>query len=904
MTSPSPLPGVNMMMSALWWARRGIPVLPLHYPDGGACSCGDTGCSSVGKHPMSRLVPKSLTQASTDPDQVRDWWTQQPYANIGIRTGEVVDLLDIDSTDGLTAFGALVQRVGMPAHLGVARSGRDGAGMHYYVGPGGMRALAGGKTAPAGIDVKGRGGYAVVPPSMHASGRRYEWVEGRNYFDDGALIGDVDWPEFYRELEVRPQRPPVAPRPVTELPADAADAYGRAVLRRAIGLVQASTSGNRWQTLATEAIPLVARGIDGGCIDRDTGVRELSDAAAAVGLDQREVTRIGAVVDHMVAQGITHPIRPSAAPAGVTDAAAPQAQHETEDEARADPWDPPWPMRHPTPPFPVDEVMGWMAGPIKELSAQLQTPVDLVAMMTLAAVSATVRGRIRARFVGDWEEPLNLYVCAVLGPGETKSPALSKIVAPLRKMEEEARAEAKKLIVEAAFTKEILDGRAKKLREEAMKYTGDNHYEATRMQAQAREAAEEAEQASVPVEPRWLAGDMTPEALVSMLAQQGGSLAHLSAEGELLDTILGGRYSSGAPHISALLTAHDGREPLLVHRKRDDDIEVPNPCLTLGLAVQPQVLEQMGSTDVAMRRGLAARFLFSLPASLVGRRNMVPRGADVTGEQFAALLHSVNRRAAHGRGSGDYGPRSGHYSVRGGGGVSGIRVPDGPENPRNQSSQVRGVQSDHGDDASSQVRGFGDYGPVPLKYGFLDSSSSLLIHYREALEPRRAATTGDLGEIGPWANKIDGQLVRLAVLLQMLRDADPNSPTGESCAQNPQNLAGMVGVEAASAALVLMDYLIAHAIEAHAVMASAGKDTNLPPAEQLLGWIRGQHVDEFTVHDAERSLRKRVTFREPGSVDVACATLARLGWIRYVPPEPGKPGRPSVRYLVHPEALQ
>lgn len=868
MTSPEPLPGVNMLMSALWWARKGIPVLPLHHPADGDCSCGTTGCTSAGKHPMARLVPKGLTQASTDPDQVRDWWAQEPYANIGIRTGDTVDLLDIDTADGLAAFGALVQRVGMPAHFGVARSGRDGAGMHYYVGAGGMRALAGGKTAPAGIDVKGRGGYAVVPPSMHASGRRYEWVDGRNYFDDGELVGDLPWGEFYRELEIRAQRPPVAPRPTTEIPADAADAYGRAVLARAVGLVQASTAGNRWQTLATEAVPLIARGIDGGCIDRDTGVRELTEAAAQVGLDQRELSRIGPVVDHMLAQGITHPIRPSAAPAGVTETAAPLTVHETEDEARADPWEPPWPMRHPTPPFPV-EVMGWMAAPIKELSAQLQTPVDLVAMMTIAAMSATIRGRIRARLVDDWEEPLNLYVAAVLGPGETKSPALSRIVAPLRDMEEAARAEAKLRIAEVTFNKDIFDARAKQARENAVKYGGENHYEQTRLQSLARDAAEAAEGCVVPTEPRWLAGDMTPEALVSMLAAQGGALAHLSAEGELLDTIVGGRYSSGAPHISALLTAHDGREPLLVHRKRDDDIEVRNPCLTLGLAVQPQVLEQMGSTDVAMRRGLAARFLFSMPASLVGRRNMVPRGANVTGEQFAALLHNIDVLASASGGSGD----NGHTNQG---------LGESPE--------------------GSEARGSGHFGHMALKYGFQDSSSSLLIHYREALEPRRAATTGDLGEIGPWANKIDGHLVRLAALLQMLRDTDPDSLNPGSCAQNPQNLAGSVGVEATSAALVLMDYLIAHAVEAHAVMAEGGKDANRPPAEQLLGWIRVQRHEEFTTHDAERSLRNRVTFREPGSVALACNTLVRLGWIRYVPPEPGKPGRPVHRYLVHPDA--
>lgn len=876
MTSPAPLAGVNMMMSALWWAKKNIPVLPLHYPDRdtpGGCSCRHQDCGNIGKHPIARLVPKGLTQASTDPDQVRDWWTQEPYANIGIRTGDVVDLLDLDTAEGLKTFAGLAARVGMPTHLGIARSGRDGVGLHYYVAPGGMRALAQGKTAPPGIDVKGRGGYAVVPPSMHASGRRYEWMQDGNHFDDGVMAGVTDWADFYRELEIRPQKPPVAPRPTTEIPADAADAYGRAVLRRAVGLVQASTSGNRWHTLAVEAIPLVARGVDGGCIDRDTAIRELGDAATHIGLDAREVARIGPLVDHMLEQGITHPIRPTAAPPATVEAAGPAVTHETEDEARADPWDPPWPMRHPTPPFPVDETMGWMAGPVKELAAQLQTPVDLVAMMTLATISATVRGRIRARFVGDWEEPLNLYVAAVLGPGETKSPALSRIVAPLREMEEQARREAREKIAEVGFLKDIADARAKSARDDAVKYTGDNHYEQTRLAQRARELADEAEQYRPPTEPRWIAGDMTPEALVSLLAQQGGALAHLSAEGELLDTIVGGRYSSGSPHITALLTAHDGREPLLVHRKRDDDIEVRNPCLTLGLAVQHQVLEQMGAQDVAMRRGLAARFLFSIPASLVGRRSMVPRGANVTREQFGVLVRNIDALAAASGGFGDFG------------------------------DSIRGLKESN---EASEGGGSGDYGYIALKYGFLDSSSSLLIHYREGLEPRRAATTGDLGEIGPWANKIDGHLVRLATVLQLLRDADPATTNHGSSPQNPRNPdqdAGIVGVEAASAALVLMDYLIAHAVEAHALMARGGRDTNLSPAEQLLGWVKANGCDEFTAHDAERSLRKRVTFRDQGSVLEACTTLARLGWIRYVPPEPGKPGRPSHRYLVHPDAL-
>lgn len=861
MTSPEPLAPVNLMMSALWWAGKGVAVLPLHHPLDGRCSCRQTTCSSPAKHPIARLVGNGLNSATTDLDTVRGWWAQEPYANIGIRTGEVIDLIDIDSTEGLAAFAAIVEQVGgMPLHLGVAQSGRDGFGQHIYVAPGGQRALAGGRTSPNGIDVKGRGGYAVAPPSLHISGRRYQWLT--NGFDTGELYGAVAWSAFYTNLVVRPLEPPRTPRPTTQIPADAADAYGRAVLTRAIGLVEASSSGNRWQTLAVEAIPLVARGVDGGCIDRDSAVRELEDAARRIGLKHAEVDRIGGLVDDMIAKGIRNPIRPKDAAAQI----AAVVTYETENEARADPWEPPWPLRYPTPPFPL-ETMGWMAPAVRGLAAQLQCPIDLVAMMTLAAVAATIRGRIRVEFIDDWEEPLNLYIAAVLGPGETKSPALSRIIAPLREMEAEARGEAKERIATVQFDRDMLEERAKKLRNTAVQFTGDRH-EALRLQNDAREAAAAVEEMVVPTMPLWLAGDMTPEALVAKLAEQGGALAHLSAEGELLDTIVGGRYSSGAPHLSALLTAHDGREPVRVHRKRDADIEVERPCLTLGLAVQPQVLEAMGGVDAAVRRGLGARFLFSIPESLVGHRDMTVQRSGETSKAFDRLLRGVDAIARAAGGSGDNGDS---------------------------------FATSTGADRWLRGRGSGDSGPSSYKYGFQESSSSLVTHYREALEPRRAAQTGDLGEIGPWANKLDGQIIRLATVLQLIADTDPASTTSRTSTRNP-HYAGTVGVEATSSALVLADYLIAHAVEAHAVMGGTERSSEYERAKQLLGWLHHQGATEFTAHDAERSLRKRVTFREQGAVHEACATLARLGWIRFMPEEP-RPGRPTSRYLVHPEAL-
>jgi putative DNA primase/helicase len=76
---------------ALEYAARGWQVFPCHFiTTSGTCSCGED-CGSAGKHPMTY---GGLNDATTDEQQIRDWWSQSPYANVGIRTGEVSGITD------------------------------------------------------------------------------------------------------------------------------------------------------------------------------------------------------------------------------------------------------------------------------------------------------------------------------------------------------------------------------------------------------------------------------------------------------------------------------------------------------------------------------------------------------------------------------------------------------------------------------------------------------------------------------------------------------------------------------------------------------------------------------------------------------------------------------------------
>jgi hypothetical protein len=156
-----------MKRHALDLARRGFNVLPLHTPTDAGCSCLRSDCGSVGKHPRSL---NGFYDATTDPAVIERWWGMWPDANIGIRTGDGLAVLDVDPRHGgFASLAELEDEHGIIRTL-TARTG--GGGIHLYMA-GDLPARSGFRP---GLDLKSEGGYVVAPPSLHASGARYEWI--------------------------------------------------------------------------------------------------------------------------------------------------------------------------------------------------------------------------------------------------------------------------------------------------------------------------------------------------------------------------------------------------------------------------------------------------------------------------------------------------------------------------------------------------------------------------------------------------------------------------------------------------------------------------------------------------------------------------------------------------------
>jgi replicative DNA helicase len=229
-------------------------------------------------------------------------------------------------------------------------------------------------------------------------------------------------------------------------------------------------------------------------------------------------------------------------------------------------WEYPIPLDGPPPPaFPTDVLPSGLREMVESIAAAYQVPADLPALLALGCLSAAVAGKSRVRVGPDWKEELCAYVGCLLPSGERKSPVVREIAAPLEAWERAALANERERVIALEQERVIVEKRLAYARERAARESGVERLAAEK---EVHDLALQLERLDQPVVSRLLADDATPEALVSLLADHGGRIAVISAEGGLFD-ILAGRYSNGAPNLDAVLKAY-GCESIRVDRKGRD----------------------------------------------------------------------------------------------------------------------------------------------------------------------------------------------------------------------------------------------------------------------------------------------------------------------------------------------
>src|SRR5262249_35274927 len=130
-----PLRDEEMLLGALALLNQGAPVIPLWWPEGERCACGDPACKSAGKHPIGQLVPHGAQNASKDTDAIKRWWAAYPKANIGVATGRIsgIVVVDVDGPKGQAKQAALLAECGEVLEArNYVETGRVDGGQHYY----------------------------------------------------------------------------------------------------------------------------------------------------------------------------------------------------------------------------------------------------------------------------------------------------------------------------------------------------------------------------------------------------------------------------------------------------------------------------------------------------------------------------------------------------------------------------------------------------------------------------------------------------------------------------------------------------------------------------------------------------------------------------------------------------
>jgi Bifunctional DNA primase/polymerase, N-terminal len=263
------------------YAALGYPVLPVFEPtpDGG-CTCrAGAACDRAGKHPR---ITGGVWQATTDPAVVRRWWRRWPTTNLALRTGVRFEVADVDGQPGVEALRALLTNANEPLGSGpLARTG--GGGWHLLFVPTGHGSP---KRVLPGVDWRGRGGYVLVAPSLHPSGRRYRWVRP-------LTLELPQAPAALRVLLAPPPRP--APRPPGQAVATIGGGYGPAALAAESARVRATPPGGRGRKGRNDALNRAAfklgQLVHADLLDPGQVCAELLDAAATAGLDRVRAAR-------------------------------------------------------------------------------------------------------------------------------------------------------------------------------------------------------------------------------------------------------------------------------------------------------------------------------------------------------------------------------------------------------------------------------------------------------------------------------------------------------------------------------------------------------------------------------------------------------------------------------------
>lgn len=425
------------------------------------------------------------------------------------------------------------------------------------------------------------------------------------------------------------------------------------------------------------------------------------------------------------------------------------------------------------PAFPIDALPDALRNYVLDVAESTQTPIDMAGVASLALMSIAMQPRYKVVGKADWEEQLSLYCMIVAEPSDRKSAVFNQIIKVIQSFEADYNERHSIDVLKSQEEHSSLEKRYKKATKEYEngKITKDEYDDAFNKYASHKV-----------IKPISLTlDDVTSESLTNEIESQDGCIALVSSEGGIFD-ILSGSYTN-FPNIDIFLKGYSG-DFIKVSRIGRPSLYVKNPRLTILLTVQPKVLENVVNNGTFTGRGLSARFLYSVPKSLVGSRRFETKPIDFDNKKrFSDLVHEILNE-----------PKT-----------------------------------------------------IPKYITLSDDAYLLLKDYYESFESRLVT---DLKEIGGWAGKLVGNILRISALITRARnvryDAFLYTPSTDDSAE------WMVQKEDMENAIRLGDYFLEHARYAFDFMDDS---TIKKQALNFLEKLKVSKVNEISFRDACRTTK-------------------------------------------------
>lgn len=576
------------------------------------------------------------------PDSAFDRWYGQggqfrARDNMGIITGKAsgnllcVDL-DVKDDNAAMQWWATILAVhnhGMEPETVCQKTGGGGRQILFRA-PEGYRPPTN-KTS-IGVDIRGQGGFMMCPPSMHESGKRYEWEAGRAPYETEI----ADAPEWLLEevhnLISKHGGTKGGPRERTEASGEKnsfgldidgrEDKLQRMVWARVVDLyrdapIKPSQSAQEaelkdlWGTyLRTTASRLSARdGADKADLLEMEG-RGWSDLSRkwryAMNKWDKEVKAAAAIPKDPTPFVESVEGREVAPVVAATEGEGEQksAVVEMAGQPAFDPWE-----RYVVPAFPMETLPPHFRRYVDYLSTTTGGDPAACAMSALAACSGSLSQEFTLKMMrsGDWYVRPRLWVVLVGDPSSKKSPVMSSCIKPIRSWEG---------VGVAAYQKDL---------------------------ARWKEDKERQKEDPEPTRPtRYLLNESTPEKLGEILSRQDRGLMveqdELSGWIGAMDKYGGGKGS--AADRGFWLGAYNGG-PRTVDRLSRGETFIQNLCVAFVGGVQPDRLKELGNLA---SDGLLQRFLPVMMKKAARAREVED---DRPKKDYEVLIHELLRLKGH-----------------------------------------------------------------------------------------------------------------------------------------------------------------------------------------------------------------------------------------------------------------